>query len=76
MPLPSDTGLIKLAADKIFYFLYFFTSTLYSFSFVSDLVSSEGIMSKTRSEDVLGEKWDRCLADTGVKMLGGNLLIY
>ena len=30
-------------------------------------------MSKTRSEDVLGEKWDRCLADTGVKMLGGEL---
>jgi len=28
-------------------------------------------MSKTRSEDVLGEKWDRCLADTTVKMLGG-----
>ena len=29
-------------------------------------------MSKTRSEDVLGEKWDRCLADTTVKMLGGQ----
>jgi len=26
---------------------------------------------KTRSEDVLGVKWDRCLADTGIKMLGG-----
>jgi len=24
-----------------------------------------------RSEDVLGVKWDRCLADTGIKMLGG-----
>ena len=30
-------------------------------------------MSKTRSEDVLGEKWDRCLADTSVKILGGKL---
>ena len=42
---------------------------------VSEL-SCEGIiiMSKTRSEDVLGEKWDRCLADTTVKMLGGNNL--
>ena len=29
-------------------------------------------MSKTRSEDVLGEKWDRCLADTSVKILGGR----
>merc|ERR1712004_705947 len=24
-----------------------------------------------RSEDELGIKWDRCLADTGVKLLGG-----
>ena len=31
--------------------------------------------SKTRSEDVLGEKWDRCLADTAVKMLGGEFII-
>ena len=28
-------------------------------------------MSKSKSEDVLGEKWDRCLADTSVKILGG-----
>ena len=28
-------------------------------------------MSKTNSEDVLGVKWDRCLADTSIKMLGG-----
>lgn len=28
-------------------------------------------MSKSRSEDVLGEKWDRCLADASVKLLGG-----
>ena len=32
----------------------------------------DGEMSKTRSEDVLGEKWDRCLADTSVKILGGR----
>ena len=25
----------------------------------------------TRSEDVLGEKWDRCLVDTGIKLAGG-----
>ena len=29
-------------------------------------------MSKTKSEDVLGVKWDRCLADTSIKMLGGQ----
>ena len=29
-------------------------------------------MSKPRSEDELGMKWDRCLADTSVKMLGGK----
>jgi len=28
-------------------------------------------MSTTKSEDVLGEKWDRCLADTSIKLLGG-----
>ncbi|KAF2368776.1 Protein of unknown function DUF543 [Trinorchestia longiramus] len=28
-------------------------------------------MSKTKSEDVLGEKWDRCVADTLIKMGGG-----
>ena len=31
-------------------------------------------MSATRSEDVLGQKWDRCLADTSVKILGGETL--
>ena len=25
-----------------------------------------------RSEDELGVKWDRCLADTGIKLLGGD----
>lgn len=25
----------------------------------------------TRSEDVLGQKWDKCLADTAIKMAGG-----
>ena len=25
----------------------------------------------TRSEDVLGEKWDRCLVDAGIKIAGG-----
>ena len=25
----------------------------------------------TRSEDVLGEKWDRCLVDAGIKLAGG-----
>merc|ERR550525_973899 len=29
------------------------------------------IMAGVRSEDELGIKWDRCLADTGVKLLGG-----
>ena len=29
-------------------------------------------MSKTKSEDVLGEKWDKCLADTSIKILGGE----
>ena len=28
-------------------------------------------MSTSRSEDVMGEKWDRCLADSSVKILGG-----
>jgi len=28
-------------------------------------------MAGVRSEDELGIKWDRCLADTGVKLLGG-----
>ncbi len=27
--------------------------------------------SPARSEDVLGVKWDRCLADTAIKMGGG-----
>ena len=30
-------------------------------------------MSKTKSEDVLGEKWDRCLADTSLKIAGGKM---
>ena len=30
------------------------------------------IMAGVRSEDELGIKWDRCLADTGVKLLGGE----
>jgi hypothetical protein len=25
----------------------------------------------TKAEDVLGEKWDRCLVDTGIKMTSG-----
>ena len=25
----------------------------------------------TRSEDVLGEKWDKCIVDTGIKLAGG-----
>ena len=29
-------------------------------------------MSKTNSEDVLGEKWDRCFADTSLKIAGGK----
>ena len=24
-----------------------------------------------KSEDVLGERWDRCLVDTGIKLAGG-----
>ncbi|XP_018009918.1 MICOS complex subunit Mic10 [Hyalella azteca] len=28
-------------------------------------------MAKTKSEDILGEKWDRCVSDTIVKMGGG-----
>jgi len=28
-------------------------------------------MAGVRSEDELGVKWDRCLADTGIKLLGG-----
>ncbi len=28
-------------------------------------------VSKTKSEDVLGEKFDRCLVDTGAKMATG-----
>lgn len=27
-----------------------------------------------RSEDVLGEKWDRCLTDTAIKLAGGVAL--
>ncbi len=27
-----------------------------------------------RSEEVLGQKWDRCLADTAIKMGGGIAL--
>ena len=33
------------------------------------------IMAGVRSEDELGIKWDRCLADTGVKLLGGAVLL-
>ena len=29
-------------------------------------------MAGVRSEDELGVKWDRCLADTGIKLLGGD----
>ena len=29
-------------------------------------------MAGLRSEDELGVKWDRCLADTGIKLLGGD----
>ena len=25
----------------------------------------------TKSEDVLGQKWDRCLVDAGIKLAGG-----
>ena len=28
----------------------------------------------TKSEDILGEKWDRCLSDTGIKMAGGLVM--
>ena len=30
-------------------------------------------MAGVRSEDELGVKWDRCLADTGIKLLGGDV---
>ena len=33
------------------------------------------IMAGVRSEDELGIKWDRCLADTGVKLLGGAVFL-
>lgn len=32
-------------------------------------------MAGVRSEDELGIKWDRCLADTGVKLLGGAVFL-
>ena len=32
------------------------------------------IMAGARSEDELGIKWDRCVADTGVKLLEGAVL--
>ena len=25
----------------------------------------------TKSEDVLGKKWDKCVVDTGIKLVGG-----
>ena len=31
-------------------------------------------MAGVRSEDELGVKWDRCLADTGIKLLGGDVI--
>ena len=27
-----------------------------------------------KSEDILGEKWDRCLSDTAIKMAGGLVM--
>ena len=33
-------------------------------------------MAGVKSEDELGVKWDRCLVDTGVKMLGGNVVLF
>ena len=31
-------------------------------------------MAGVRSEDELGVKWDRCLADTGIKLLAGDVI--
>ncbi|XP_076056996.1 MICOS complex subunit Mic10-like [Oratosquilla oratoria] len=31
-------------------------------------------MASTKAEDILGQKWDRCLADTIIKMGGGLTL--
>ena len=40
---------------------------------LSRFVSESGLkMAGVRSEDELGVKWDRCLADTGIKLLGGD----
>ena len=34
-------------------------------------ISASKPMQVTKSEDVLGEKWDKCLVDTGIKLAGG-----
>merc|ERR1712039_655277 len=34
-------------------------------------LDSEKMSATTKSEDILGEKWDRCLSDTAIKMAGG-----
>ena len=59
-----------MAESKDFLFFLLTSAVIYENFF--QRLSHNCEMSKVKSEDVLGEKWDRCLADTSIKMLGGQ----